>query len=90
MTPKKKPERTCVITREKLLKTDLFRIVITKEGVVFVDDEKGKANGRGVYLKKDKDVILKAKKTHILDKHLEVSIPDSIYDELLKLIDGEN
>ena len=62
MTPKKKPERTCVVTREKLLKTDLFRIVRNKDGLVFVDDEKGKANGRGVYLKKDKDVILKAKK----------------------------
>ena len=50
--------RTCIATREKLLKTDLFRIVRNKDGLVFVDDEKGKANGRGVYLKKDKDVIL--------------------------------
>jgi len=44
---------------------------------------KGKTNGRGAYLKKDKDVIIKASKTKILDKKLEVEVPQSIYDELL-------
>ncbi|NLG31717.1 MAG: YlxR family protein, partial [Acholeplasmataceae bacterium] len=34
----------------------------------------------------DRDVILKAKKTKILDKKLEVNIPDEIYDQLLELI----
>ena len=40
-------------------------------------------NGRGAYLKKDKDVIEKARKSKTLEKHLEVTIEDKIYDELI-------
>lgn len=83
---KKMPERTCVITREKTLKKDLLRIVRDKEGNISVDTT-GKANGRGAYLKKDKEVINKAKNTKALERILEVTIPDSIYEEMLKLVD---
>lgn len=77
--------RTCVMSKEVCEKKDLFRIVRTPEHNVIVD-LKGKANGRGAYLKKDKEIILKAKQTKVLDKKLEVTIPDSIYDELLGLL----
>jgi predicted RNA-binding protein YlxR (DUF448 family) len=77
--------RTCVLSKEVCEKKDLFRIVRTPEGEVIIDS-KGKANGRGAYLKKSKDVVLLAKKSKALDKKLEVSVPDSIYDELLGLI----
>ena len=50
MKVKKIPLRTCVITREKLPKKDLLRIVRTPEGEVLVD-ETGKMNGRGAYIK---------------------------------------
>ncbi len=83
---KKTPMRSCVITREKCDKRDLIRIVRTPEREVIID-ETGKANGRGAYLKKDKEVINKAKTTKALEKVLEVSIPDSIYDEMLEKID---
>lgn len=82
---KKIPERTCVVTKEKFAKKDLIRIVRDKEGNVSVDPT-GKANGRGVYLKKDIDVINKAKNTKILERTLEVSIPSEIYDELINII----
>jgi len=85
MKEKKAILRTCVVTRESLEKKDLFRVVRTPEKNVIID-LKGKANGRGAYLKKDKEVILKAKKNKILDKQLEVSVPDSIYEELLNLL----
>ncbi len=78
---KKIPMRTCVITHEKLEKKELLRVVRDKEGKVFVDDTH-KANGRGAYLKKDINVIEKAMKTKALEKHLEVSIDDSVYEEL--------
>ncbi len=84
MKPKKIPMRTCVITKEKCEKRDLLRIVRTKEENVLVDPT-GKQNGRGAYLKKDIDVINKAEKTKILERILEVSIPDSIYEEARKL-----
>jgi len=83
---RKMPERTCVITKEKTLKKDLFRVVRNKEGEVLVDIT-GKANGRGAYLKKDKEVINKARQTKVLDRILEVEIPESIYDEMLKIIE---
>ena len=80
---RKIPMRTCVVTKEKLPKIELFRVVKTPNGNIIVDDERGKSNGRGAYLNKDKDVILKAQKNKILERHLEISIPDNIYDELI-------
>ena len=77
--------RTCVVTKEVCEKKDLIRVVRTPEGNVIVDT-KGKANGRGAYLKLMKEVILKAKASKALDKKLEVSVPDTIYDELLGLL----
>ena len=82
---RKIPMRTCVVSHEKLPKMELVRVVRTPEGEVIID-EKGRANGRGAYLKKDKAVIEKARQSKILNKHLEVEVPDSIYDELIELI----
>ena len=83
---RKIPMRTCVVTREKYPKLELFRVVRTPEGEIIIDDERGKSNGRGAYLKKDKEVILKAQKSKILNRHLEVEIPDEIYEELISRI----
>lgn len=80
---KKIPMRTCVVTREKFPKGELIRVVRTPDNQIIIDLT-GKANGRGVYLKNDRDVILKAQKTKILDRHLEMKVPDAIYEELLK------
>ena len=85
MVVKKIPMRTCVVTREQFPKMELIRVIRTPEGNVTIDT-KGKANGRGAYLKKDKAVILKAQKTKVLDKVLEVNVPDEIYEQLLELI----
>ena len=85
MKVKKVPLRTCVVTHEKCEKKDLLRIVKNNEGVVFVDDTL-KANGRGAYLKKDNNVIEKARTSKVLERHLETKIEDKIYDELLTKI----
>ena len=82
---KKIPMRSCVVTGEKLEKRDLIRVVRDNTGRVFVD-ESGKANGRGAYLKKDIEVINKARLNKILDRRLEAEIPDSIYEELESMI----
>lgn len=82
---KKIPMRTCSVTGEKLEKKDLIRVVRTPEGTVIVD-ETGKANGRGAYLKRDLTVIEKAKKSGILNKKLEVEVPDSVYEELKSVV----
>ena len=46
MKVKKIPQRTCIITKEKLPKQELLRIVRAPEGYVTVD-ETGKMNGHG-------------------------------------------
>lgn len=81
---KKIPMRSCVVTHEKLEKKDLLRVVKTPEGSIIVDDEKGKANGRGAYLKKDIAIIKKAEENKILDRVLGIEVPKEIY-EMLKL-----
>ena len=85
MKQKKIPMRSCVVTREKCEKKDLIRIVRTPEGIVKIDLT-GKMNGRGAYIKRDISVVEKAKKSKVLDRHLEVSVEDSIYEELKKII----
>lgn len=87
MKEKKKVLRTCVVSKEVCEKKDLIRIVRTPEGNVVIDLT-GKANGRGAYLKKDLEVLKLAKKSKALDKKLEVVVPDSIYEELEKVING--
>ena len=82
---KKIPMRTCLATGEKLPKKELIRVVRTPEGNVIVD-ESGKANGRGAYLKKSIEAIEKARKSKILNKKLEVEVPDSIYEELKSIV----
>ena len=86
MKTKKIPLRTCVVTKEKLEKKDLLRVVKDNEGNVFVD-ETGKANGRGAYIKKDISVLEQAKKSKALDRHLETTISDEVYEEIRKIIE---
>ena len=82
---KKIPMRSCVVTREKLPKKELIRVVRTVDGTVVVD-ETGRINGRGAYLKKDEAVFAKAKQSKVLDRVLEVEVPDSIFDDLMNTI----
>ena len=87
MKNRKIPMRSCVITREKLPKGELLRIVKTPEGKVVVDTS-GKMNGRGAYIKKDNTVLEKAKKSKVLDKILEVNIPEEVYEEIYRIINN--
>jgi hypothetical protein len=82
---KKIPMRSCIVTHEKLNKKDLIRVVKNKNNEVFIDLT-GKANGRGAYLKKNLEVIKKCKKNKILDRKLEIDIPENIYEELINMI----
>lgn len=87
MKNRKIPLRTCVITKEKLPKQELIRIVKNNENKVFVDLT-GKSNGRGAYIKKDIEVLNKAIKTKALSRHLEIELNEEIYEELRKIIEN--
>lgn len=83
MKTKKIPMRTCVISKEKLPKQELLRIVRTPEGKVVID-ETGRTNGHGAYVKKDINAINKARTSKILERIMETKIDDEIYDMLEK------
>jgi len=87
MKLKKEPLRTCVVTKEKCLKKDLLRIVRDVNGEAQIDLT-GKLNGRGAYIKKDPQVVDKAKQTKALERHLEITISDEIYEKIKEVIGG--
>ena len=78
---KKIPMRKCLATQELCPKQELIRVVKNNLGEVFVDTT-GRANGRGAYLKKDKEAIDKAVKSNCLGRALECKIPEDVYQTL--------
>ncbi len=88
MKKRKVPLRKCVVTQEMKPKQELFRVVRSPEGEIFID-ETGKKSGRGAYLSKDEEVIKLAKEKNSLTAHLKVNVSESIYDELLKILAKE-
>lgn len=85
MKQKKIPMRTCVVTKEKYPKKELVRIVRTPENEVKVDTT-GRMNGHGAYMKLDRDVIIKAQSTKVLDRTLKVIVLNEVYEELLEML----
>ncbi|MBO4245833.1 MAG: YlxR family protein [Bacilli bacterium] len=84
---KKIPLRQCVVSKERLPKNELIRVVKDNLGNVSVDIT-GKANGKGAYIKKDLEVLNNAIKNKTLDRVLEVKITDDIYEELKNIINN--
>lgn len=85
MKVKKIPMRTCIVTREKLPKGELVRVVRTPEGNVVIDTT-GRTNGRGAYLKKDLQVIEKAMTSKVLNRALETEVPSEVFEQLKELV----
>ena len=80
---KKIPMRQCMGCRERRPKRELIRVVRCTDGSVCLDFS-GKLNGRGAYLCHDAECLRKAQKSKALDRSLEVTIPDEVYDRLTK------
>ncbi len=87
-TGKRKRPRTCVGCGEEFGRKNLVRIVRTPSGDVAVDDG-GRSPGRGVYLCRKTDCVLKAKKRNALARSLRVSVPEEIWDIILELGERE-
>ena len=80
---KKIPQRQCMGCRERKPKRDMIRIVRTPEGVVTLDFG-GKMNGRGAYICPNHECLKKVQRSKALDRSLETTIPDEVYDRLCK------
>ena len=85
---RKIPQRQCVGCRTMKDKKALVRIVKTPEGEICVDAT-GKKSGRGAYVCRDPQCLKKARKSRALDRMLEVSIPDEVYEALERQMETE-
>lgn len=88
MQKKKIPMRMCVGCGEMKPKMELIRIVKTPENEIMVD-LKGKANGRGAYICKNSECLLKAVKAKRLERTFETVISEEIYNTLKKDLTDE-
>ena len=84
---KKIPMRRCLATNESFPKKELLRIVRTPEGEVKVDLT-GKLNGKGAYISKSMDALEIARKKKVLSRALEIEIPEEVYMEIERIING--
>ena len=77
--------RTCAYLRELKNRQTMFRVVKTPNHEIKIDSSYV-AQGRGCYLSKDKDLIIKAKSKRLIEKHLRVNDCQAVYDQLLELL----
>lgn len=80
---KKIPQRQCMGCRERKEKRQLIRVVRGTDGSVSLDFS-GKKNGRGAYICPNPECLKKAIRSKALDRSLEVTIPQPVYDQLEK------
>ena len=86
---KKIPQRQCMGCRERKAKKEMIRVVRGTDGTVSLDFG-GKMNGRGAYICPDPECLKKARKSKALDRSLEVTIPEEVYDRLEKEMEGNH
>ena len=86
---KKIPTRQCVGCQQKKPKKEMMRVLKTPEDKMILDTT-GKKNGRGAYLCKDMECLMKAKKNKGLERSFKMSIPDAVYDSLMKEYGAED
>ena len=84
--PKHIPMRKCLGCGEMKEKNSIIRVVNTPEDEVKIDMT-GRANGRGAYICKDRECLLKAVKTGGLNRAFKKNIASSVYEELKKEFD---
>ena len=86
---KKIPQRQCMGCRERRAKKEMIRVVRCTDGAVNLDFG-GKMNGRGAYICPNSECLKKALKSKALDRSLEVTIPQEVYDRLTREMEGNH
>ncbi len=84
---KKIPLRQCVGCGEMKSKKEMMRVLKTPEDEIVLDAT-GKKNGRGAYLCKEKECLVRARKNKGLERSFKMKIPNEVYDNLEKEFDG--
>ena len=78
---RKIPVRQCLGCNEHKPKADMIRVVRSPEGEISLDT-RGKKSGRGAYICHDVKCLNKARKSKRIDRALDVTIPEEIYDAM--------
>ena len=81
--PKKVPLRKCLGCGEMKPKQELIRAVRSPEGEISLDLT-GKKSGRGAYVCRSVSCFNKARKSKRIERALDCSIPDEIYDAMAR------
>ena len=84
---KKIPMRQCLGCNEHKPKGELMRVVRTPEGETVLDFT-GKKSGRGAYVCHSLACLRKARKSKRLEKNLDCTISDEVYDRMESEISG--
>ena len=78
---RKIPVRQCLGCNEHKPKVELIRVVRSPEGEISLDT-RGKKSGRGAYICHDVKCLNKARKSKRIERALDVTIPEEIYDAM--------
>ena len=84
---KKIPMRQCLGCNEHKPKSELLRVIRTPEGEILLDFT-GKRSGRGAYICKSKTCLVRARKAKRIDRSLECTVPEEVYDRMERELDG--
>ena len=75
------PMRKCMGCMQSFPKKELIRVVRSPEEEISLDF-KGKKSGRGAYVCRSLQCLKKARKSGRIEKNLECTIPDEVYDRM--------
>jgi uncharacterized protein len=72
--------RACVSTRRRLHRDNMWRVVRIAKGKVALDH----GQGRSAYVSHSLEAVLEARKKNRIGRALRATVPDVIYDELVR------
>ena len=81
MPTRRIPMRKCTGCNEMKPKKELVRVVRSPEGEVSLDLT-GKKPGRGAYVCRDAECLVKARKAKRLERAFTCAIPDDVYEKM--------
>lgn len=84
---RKIPERQCLGCNRHAPKIELLRVVRAPDGGISLDF-KGRKPGRGAYVCKDAECLRKARKNRRISHSLSCEIPDAVWDEMERELEG--
>ena len=87
--PRKIPQRQCLGCNEHKPKAELLRVLRTPEGEILLDFT-GRRSGRGAYICRDVACLRKARKSKRIDRSLECTVPEEVYDRMEAELSGED